>query len=144
MGDHLKQDFITPRGRAVASVDHCEPAMDVSSLDLDGVFDCPSWNPGDQEWPVSEAACKLLRDKCPTTRADGIAKKVQDRRWAAREQLLAQDDNIIQERDRFMHRLSCPLRHPGLCMQRDAAIYDQALALAAVLESFFGYDRQTT
>ena len=142
MGSDLKQEFKKAWGSGAATVDHDELAMDVSSLDLDDVFDCPSWNPGDEEWPVSEAACKLLRDKCPTARTDGIASKVGPLRWAAREKLLAKDENIIQEGDKFMHRLSCPLRHPGLCKERDSAIYDQALALAAVLESFFGYDRQ--
>ena len=36
------------------------------------------------------------------------------------------DENILPDNYKFLHRLSCPLRHPGLCMERDSEIYDKA------------------
>ena len=104
---------------------------------LEGVFLGPSWDAGDESLPVSEPALNLLKESCPAAGSDGIANKMQRLRWDSRARLVMKDSSLIQESDVFPQRLSCWQKHPGLCLKKDAAIYEVVLQLAALLEAFF-------
>ena len=51
--------------------------------------------------------------------------------------MLLKDLGRIPEDKTFTRRLACWQKHPGLCFERDAAIYDDSLGLARNFERFF-------
>jgi hypothetical protein len=64
-------------------------------------------------------------------------------RWASlhnrktRERLLAEDKGAIPDNRQYVRRYSCSERHPGLCLTRDADVYQQVLDFATSLERYF-------
>lgn len=113
----------------------------VEPSDLPQYFQAPSWDAGDDEWPVSQAALEWLQASCSTSGADGIANKMQELRWERKDELLIDDDKMISDEVVFQHRYSCGQKHPGLCVTKDALIYESCLALASLLEASFVDDR---
>ena len=67
----------------------------------------------------------------------GIADRANRMRWGDRENCVSADKGVIPDDAVYTRRLSCGVRHPGLCFTRDAAIYANALLLARNLEVFY-------
>jgi hypothetical protein len=52
-------------------------------------------------------------------------------------QVCSADQDYIPATKQFVKRVACGDRHPGLCFERDAAVYTQTLVFAKNLERLF-------
>jgi hypothetical protein len=64
----------------------------------------------------------------------GAANKAGKIRWDQRHGVVMTDDGAIPSEKVFRRRLSCSQKHPGLCLDEDSNIYDQALLVGADIE----------
>ena len=85
---------------------------------------------GDGKWPVDP---QHLREFCGE--AKGLARVANKERWNHREShVVLGDKELIPETHTFHRRFSCLQRHPGLCITKDALIYERALQCSKNLE----------
>ena len=140
LGDEERHAFASA---SCKNQEHDPPTGDVAidPADLPKYFQSAPWDPGDDDWPVSAQALKMLQDTCGAARADGFARKMDEVRWNRKGDLLIDDGTMIDERAVFQHRFSCGQKHPGLCIRKDHAVYDECLRLGLLLEASFTGDR---
>ena len=99
------------------------------------------WDAGSFEWPLRpEILSEYLQSHCSnrSMTTAGLANKAHTARAAERHRLVIQDEACIQDSTVFAHRHHCSARHPGLCAERDLALYDEALLLGKNLETALG------
>jgi hypothetical protein len=106
---------------------------DESDMPEPVVLDPSDWRSGDSKWPVGVEAMKRLVGGD----GEGMCEKAAGLRWRARQRLVSTDRGAIQPQRAFSIRYSCSQRHHGLCFTRDADVYHEVLALAALMEKFF-------
>jgi hypothetical protein len=117
-----------------------DAAVPADDLPADVRIDESEWALGDDEWPVSRRVLESFLTEHGPDRTDGVARRMQHARWELRELLLAKEEQAIPQSIAFTHQPSCCELHPGLCITKDAAIYDVAVLMASRMESFFTDD----
>lgn len=100
---------------------------------------------GSLDWPFNpELICPILSQHTRATDIDlhgghgcGVCARFRSIEKSVRESGVVMEANAIDADEQITIKAACFQAHPGLCAQRDADIYDEALELAGALEKHF-------